>query len=197
MHSAQAPSMCRVVMIIRLVHRGRCSFNNAFLSPQPCGRVHVLPFAHEEPESLSKNRQTFNFRIGKALCSHASLTSQKRSQKLRRVKGLVSGPMVKYHCGPGEILGLHLKSGFSPDVEPPRCAACVLCDGGGAAESNLVGLLRQDVCPGMEQMICLLLLSSFKNFSSWSDDGYELWEKGPHGVGLFQGDILEETLKRD
>lgn len=142
MYFVQVFSMCRVVMIIRLVYRGRCSFNNVFLFFQFCGRVYVFLFVYEEFESFFKNRQIFNFRIVKVLCFYVSFIFQKRSQKFRRVKGFVLGFMVKYYCGFGEILGLYLKLGFSLDVELSRCVVCVLCDGGGVAENNLVGFFR-------------------------------------------------------
>lgn len=107
MHSAWVPRTCRAIIIIRQVHRGLCSFKNAFLSLQPCGRVDVFPLAHEEPESLSKNRHHLILEL-EGFAYHASLTSQKRNWTLRRVEGLISGHMARVWLWPWGI-GLHFE----------------------------------------------------------------------------------------
>lgn len=119
--------MCTGVVIIPHVHRGLCSLENAFLSPQICSRADVLPFAREEPESLSKNRQTsFNFRIGKTLHTTPASCPRGETGSSEESRDLSQAPWPEFGQSPGELDFL-LKSGFSPEVEPLCCAVSVLC----------------------------------------------------------------------
>lgn len=84
-----------------------------------------FPIAYEEPESLSKNRQTsFNFGVGKALHTMPASHPRRETGCLEELRDLSQAAWPEFGYGPGELDSTG-KSGFSPEVETLRCAASV------------------------------------------------------------------------